>query len=94
MDIIKILNKLSFRVLEIQNLRGELDYFAFSQFNEATNTEHKHTVRGKDITHIVNSNLHLNLLDTTHNEKITNDIVSIQEISKFYHRDLKFIMHV
>ena len=87
--VVRYLNKLGFVVLEIDN-----KFYQVKSFEEASAGSWKHSFEGKDIDDVVENFLHVNELDSSQRNAITQKLEGIQTSKKYFHKDYKFILHL
>jgi hypothetical protein len=88
-SVIAFLNKLNFRILEIEG-----SYYSISLFEEANQNNWKHTVEGKLIDDVITSFVNINKNDTSQEHIVITKIQECPVVHKYFHKDCKFIYHL
>jgi len=88
-SIIKYLNKLGYKILQIEG-----NFYSISLFEEANQNNWKHTIEGKEINDLMETFVHLNVNDSSLKSVVINKIEECPIVHKNYHKDCKFIFHL
>lgn len=85
---INTLNKLGFRILEIEG-----DFYVVMSWEEAQATNWKHVLKGKDVNDIIANFINFGQNDVSQGSIIIQKINECHIKTKYFHRDYKFILH-
>ena len=87
--VVRFLNRIGLPVCEIDGR-----FYTVKMFEEANQGSWKHSLEGKDISTLINSFVHINEMDDSQRPAVIQKLESCQEIKKFFHKDIKFVLHL